>query len=599
MTLDNSQKDDIKSRLDLAEVISGYIELRKAGVNYKARCPFHNEKTPSFVVSPEKQIWHCFGCGEGGDVFTFVMKIEGMDFPETLRKLAKQAGVELREVVPTLQTSAKSKLFEMHRHAVAFYQKILTETREGREATQYLINRKISEASISQFALGFSPPGWDGLLRELRARGYQDADAVRAGLAVKNDQGRIYDRFRGRIMFPIFSPSGDPVGFGAREFLESGTGSKYINTPTTEIYNKSQQLYGLNLARASIRKTGFAIIVEGYTDVIMSHQAGIANTIAASGTALTDGQLNILKRYSTNVVLAFDMDLAGDLATRRGIELALRQGLNVKIVRVKDQGKDPADIIAQSREGWLEVLKHKQPVGEYVLDYLLARVPAGDIMAQKKAIREYLTFLVVLSDELERRHYLKTLAERAQIEEAIIFSEYEKIENRSAGKRPESATEMKTKTAKEDGSREVMLANHLLSLLLYYPKLFIQLDEETRLMLSRNVKGDLYREVESFYNTHAQGDWQSFRAALEKISPDLVRAADLLVLKVEAEQVSLEEAALEMVRVIKALRMFTVRREISQKTRELRSAEAAKDDLLGRRLMAEVSALAAKLQSLE
>ena len=350
---DNVSK--IKDRLDVVDVISGYLKLQKAGMNFKARCPFHNEKTPSFVVSPERQVWHCFGCSAGGDIFTFIQQIEGVEFPEALRVLAAKAGIEL-ESFNTAAKDDKTRLYEVCESATKFFEKQF-HSNTGKLALEYLKNRGVADSTIQEFRLGFAPNDWDSLGTFLRDCGYSENEIVEAGLAIKRTDGSgAYDRFRSRIMFPIFDLNGQVVGFTGRILqLENGNWklenaqaepAKYINTPQTRIYDKSRILYGLNKAKMDIKQADQCILVEGNMDALMSYQAGVKNVVASSGTALTPNHLSLLHRYTTNLGFCFDTDQAGAMATKRGIGLALGQNFNIKVVEINViECNDPADLI--------------------------------------------------------------------------------------------------------------------------------------------------------------------------------------------------------------------------------------------------------------
>ena len=323
-----NQAEEIKSKLDIVEVIREYVQLKPVGVNFTARCPFHRERTPSFVVSPERQIWRCFGCGKGGDVFSFVMEIEGLNFIEALRQLAPKAGVQLRSYNPQ-ETSRRNRLLDAADLAAKYYHKVLLETPEAAGARQYLQQRGLKPETIAEWQIGYSRESWDDLFNFLKAKGFSEQEIFLAGLSVKKEQGvGYYNRFRGRIMFPINDAAGNPVGFSARVSPEREATErmgKYINSPQTQIYDKSKILFGLDKAKNFIREAETAMVVEGQMDALSSHQAGFKNAVASSGTALSGDQIKLLKRYADNVLFAFDVDTAGQIAAERGIEQALGQ----------------------------------------------------------------------------------------------------------------------------------------------------------------------------------------------------------------------------------------------------------------------------------
>jgi len=328
----DSTVDEIKSKLNVEEVIGGYLQLQRAGRNFKACCPFHNEKTPSFMVSPERQSWHCFGCNEGGDIFTFVMKIEGLEFIEALKLLADKAGVPLQKVNYE-NKGEKSNLSDIVEASKKFYKECL-KIKGGKKAYEYLRGRGLSDEMIQKFELGFAPDSWSLLSDYLKKKGFKEKDILGAGMTVKNEKGRIYDRFRGRIMFPVNTVAAQTVGFSSR-IMPGGdeSSAKYINTPETLVYNKGRILYGLDKSKIFIRQKDQCMMVEGNVDVIASFQSGVNNVVATSGTALTVDQLRIIKRYTNNIVFSFDMDAAGVKAADRGIWMALEEGMNVSIIR--------------------------------------------------------------------------------------------------------------------------------------------------------------------------------------------------------------------------------------------------------------------------
>ena len=425
----DSQLEEIKNRLNVVDVISSYIKLTKTGANYRGVCPFHSEKKPSFFVSPARQMWKCFGCGAGHSIFDFVMKIEGVEFGDALRILANKAGVELKRENPQLRTE-RQRLYEICDLSCSFFEKQLGSSSWGIQARDYLLKRGITEESIKKWRLGYSPDTWQGLSDFLVSRGYARQEIVRAGLAVESEKGRDpYDRFRGRIIFPVFDLNSQVVGFGARVFTEKNEKdvAKYLNTPQTLLYDKSNILYGLNHAKLSVRKNNQCVLTEGYTDAIMAHQAGFENTVAVSGTALTPLHLNILKRYSDNLLLAFDMDLAGDSATKRGINLAEAQGFNIKVIETYDNAKDPAEIILENPQSWEESLTKARSIMDYYLDSALASFDKSTPQGKKDIGRMVLPAIKRLPNKIEQSYWIQKLSQQLGVKEEVIIEELKNV----------------------------------------------------------------------------------------------------------------------------------------------------------------------------
>jgi len=432
-----SPVEQIKDRLDIVEVIQGYIRLNKIGANYKACCPFHNEKTPSFTVSAEKQIWHCFGCGLGGDIFSFIMQIEGVEFKDALRILAERAGIKLQKQDPKL-ISQKERIEFVLKEAELFYQNQLLNTAEGKNALRYLIDeRGISKESINKFSLGYAPNQWTMLsqflinLPTLRLRqagqNVKTDDIVEAGVAYKKDgTNETIDRFRGRIMFPIKNGQGRTVGFGGRIFEQAYHDKekikqvgKYINTPQTLLYNKSQILYGLDKAKLAIRRSNACVLVEGNLDVIASHQAGVENAVATSGTALTDEQVRIIKHLTDTAVLAFDMDQAGIDAMQKSVDITLKNGFNVSIVVNKD-GKDAAEIVKVNPDAWRETVRNAVDIIDFYFNIVFKNLDLGDSVNKRIAAKKILPIITKISDRIIQADALRRLSEKINVSEKIL-----------------------------------------------------------------------------------------------------------------------------------------------------------------------------------
>lgn len=428
----SSPIEEIKNRLDIVEVVRGYIKLQKAGANYRALCPFHSEKKPSFFISPSRQIWHCFGaCSEGGDIFKFVMKIEGIEFGDALRILAQKAGVELKRQDPKIKTQ-RQRLYEISDLACCFFEKQLEESSLGKEAKKYLCQRGLKEESIKKWRLGYAPHIWEGLSNFLVAQGYKREEIAGAGLSLKSEKtGSYYDRFRGRIIFPIFDFNSQVIGFGGRVFKEfqrpdGQDEAKYINTPATFLYDKSRILYGLNKAGIEIRKKDACILVEGYIDAIMVNQAGFENVVATSGTALSSYQLKTLKRYSGRILTAFDMDVAGDSATKRGIDLAQSQGFSIKIVTMPKE-TDPADIIVKNPEEWQELVSRASSIHDFYFKDTLSRFDKNALEGKKEISEILLPVIKRIPNKIEQNVWIKDLANVLEVREEDVLEEFGKI----------------------------------------------------------------------------------------------------------------------------------------------------------------------------
>jgi len=438
--------DQIKERVDIVDLISSYLKLQKSGINYKARCPFHNEKSASFFVSPERQIWHCFGCSLGGDAFGFVKQIDGVEFPEALRMLANRAGVKLERQSPEYQEfqSAKTKLYEICELAMRFFEKQLRESAIGKQALAYLHERGLTGESIKEFHLGYAPESWSALY-DFLGRNYESRDILDAGLIIKKDSGGFFDRFRSRIMFPIFDINGQVVGFTGRVFGELAKQEdvgKYVNSPQTPIYDKSRILYGLDKAKLDIRRANKCLVVEGNMDVIMSHRAGAKHVVASSGTALTDGHLKIIKRYTDNLDLCFDSDSAGAMATDRGVDLALARGFNVGIVTIESQLesassprgsaslKDPADYVRMYGAKWAEVSQKSKPFMDFYFETAKKTFDITTALGKKLLAQKLLPFLASMANKVEQSHWVGEVALALKTKEELLYNEIAAIKPR-------------------------------------------------------------------------------------------------------------------------------------------------------------------------
>ncbi len=428
--------EEIKSRIDIVEMVREYIPLQQAGANFRARCPFHQEKSPSFMVSQPKQIWHCFGsCNEGGDIFTYVMKQEGIEFGEALKILAQRAGVILDRQDPRVATR-KNGVLDVLEYASRYYAYILKTSPASIKTREYIVSRGIDQAACEMHGIGFSPIDGEALVKILIAKKFPIQAIIDAGLVIKREQGYgFFDRFRGRLMIPIRDIHGNVVGFGGR-ILEDATGkaAKYINSPDTIAYDKSKIVFGLDRAKHAIRKAGYCILVEGYMDVFAVLSVGMEHVVATSGTALTQDQIRIIKRFTDTFYFAFDADVAGTGATVRGIEMALREGIYVKVITLprgvdgKSLFKDPDECARKDVVAWRSAVDNAKSF----LDFHFERVffdykITTDIFLKKKAFMRFLSVLGLVQDRITQDHWIKILSHHVDTSEPILWEELERL----------------------------------------------------------------------------------------------------------------------------------------------------------------------------
>lgn len=427
MRIPDDKIDEVRSSSDIVDVISAHVRLKKRGKNFLGLCPFHQEKTPSFTVSSEKQMYHCFGCHKGGNVFTFVMEFEKVSFVEAVRALAERSGITLpSEHISSEQQTETEALYAVCRFAGLHFYNNLTKTDEGRSALEYFHSRGFTDDSIRNFGLGYALNGWDGLLRRGTEGGLKVDHLLAAGLIRKREDGTYYDYFRGRAMFPIFSAAGRVIAFGARKMNNDDPLGKYINSPETPIYNKSRVLFGLFHSKDSIRGEDNAFMVEGYADLISLFQSGIHNVVASSGTALTEEQLRLLGRYSKKLTLVYDADSAGSSATERGVDLALEQDFDVRVVELPE-GEDPDSYV---RKAGPKEFRRKADEAVSFIDFKAKQFKKlGAFMTAEgkvQAVRSIVQSIAKMKDELKRNFYVKEVSEKYDIYESVLYRELER-----------------------------------------------------------------------------------------------------------------------------------------------------------------------------
>lgn len=451
--------DLIKQKVDVADLIASYIPIKRAGRNFKANCPFHNEKSPSFVISPERQIWHCFGCAKGGDIFTFVQEYERADFPEALKLLADRAGIKLtKNVFRSQQDERKNRIYEINHLSSQFYHYLLTEHKSGENALKYVLEKRgLTKAIVSTFLIGFAPRQGSALTDYLiKKKGYTKDELLEAGVATFRG-GRIYDFFQNRLMFPIDDSRGNILAFSGRGLTDEAI-PKYINTKETPVYIKGDTVFGLFQAKEAIKKEGKVILMEGEFDVISSFKEGILNTVAVKGTALTENQIRLLKRFATKIVFCFDTDPAGTEAQRRSISLISKEGINASVV-IPPQGKDPDELLKENPLLFKKALKNEVNIYDFIIESSVQNEDPTTVEGKRHIMSRTMSYISDIENEIVKEHYLKKLA-------SLLNTSYESVVKEAEKKKTPEKKEERVAPPKNKKSRQEMVEDHLLTLIL-------------------------------------------------------------------------------------------------------------------------------------
>jgi len=565
--MNRNNVEEIKARIPIEELIGSYIKIEKAGKSYKARCPFHNEKSPSFFISPDRGGYYCFGCNAKGDIFSFVEQFEGLDFRGALKILAERAGVKL--VHDEKADGERDRLYRVMELATAYFEEQLARSAEARE---YVKNRGINDDTRQNFRIGFAPDGWRNLMTHLKSKGFNEAVMEKVGLIKAKDvEGAkagvvdFYDRFRGRIMFPISDSSGRVIAFSGRilKDVKNADGSspaKYLNSPDSPLFDKSLVLYGLDKAKSEIRRLNYTIFVEGQMDLVMSHQAGIKNTVASSGTALSEetansagiiSNLGLVRRLSPNVIIAFDSDSAGRKAALRASGIALSLGMDVKIADIVG-GKDPADLVKEDVEKWRQTLKDAKPVIEFELDNVIREI--SDSRKLIKSITDRVLPLIARIDSSsDQSHFISMIADKAKIQADLLWKDLnvvaKRIKEAELNANPNVAantftspknTIAKARTSSEMGKRVDLIERRLFGLIFLMEKEGVNNDQlsmlndkvntykdqikkmagdsyESRFKSANDNKGDLMFEAESFFGTDAGPNGKNWEKPMNEL----------------------------------------------------------------------------------
>lgn len=549
-------KEEIRSKLNIEDVIGEYVQLKRAGRNYKGLSPFNTEKTPSFMVSPDKHIWYDFSSNRGGDVFAFVMEVEGLDFRGALELLARKAGVDLGQFKSGANkdfSQKKERLYQVLDLAAKFYQQSMI---RSEKAVNYVFKKRaLSKEVVQQFRIGYSPAADDTLLRALLKRGFKEQDLRDAGLVVTR-RGRPSDMFRGRMMVPLADRQGRIVGFTARLIDDQPNAPKYINTPQTMLYDKGRQVFGLHLAKEAIRRAGYVVIVEGNLDVVSSHQAGIGQVVAAAGTALTEDHLRSLSRLANDIRLSFDRDKAGIAATERAIGIASKLGLQLSIITTPDGYKDPDEVIQADPQLWLKAIQQPQDAVEWLLDDYATRYDLSTAAGKKQTTSKALELVSLLDDPVSKEHYLRLIGKRV---DTSLGSLEKKIESLTETKVEKSLKETKISNGKSDTA--FYYQDRMLALALGYPELrdmLKRLENPTFEGYDRQITFDFIkwlgtRKVDEYILTHLQ--------------------TEALRVKIDLLQTLLEERF----PIIEDSFYGTIRKDVNQLLRENKTKE--KDEL--------------------
>jgi DNA primase len=581
------QVTEIREKIDIVSFIGDFLPLKKAGRNFKTTCPFHNEKTPSLIISPERQIWHCFGCGKGGDVYTFLMEYENMEFPEALRSLAKRAGVTLKESsFKQSEYSEKENIFTVNNYALKFYHYVLTELPAGKEALSYLLQkRKINQGIIDTFQLGFAPSAGTALSNYLlKKKGYKNRDLLTAGVAFEKGS-QCYDFFHGRIIFPLFDHRGNVTGFSGRA-LNDNDQPKYLNTKETAVYHKGSMFFGLNIAKDEIKQKQDAIIVEGEFDAIALYMEGVKNAVAIKGTALTENQVVLLSRFTPKVTLCLDQDNAGFEATRRSLEVLEKKGISTSIIVIKD-GKDPDEALKNNPAEFKKALRENLGVYDYLVDKFVAENNKDSAEGKKAIADNLLPLFANISNEIIKEHYLKKLSAIFEISLESLLKEVEKLKKK----------DLEDKIAipqKDKRTRREILEEYLIALIVQSnsPQKLLEDNQETLALykFATPSLGKILETLKTFFKTNAELNQEKFAKLLSK---ELVQSFDTCYL-FPLPKLEEDKYAEEIQKVLKELLTLFIKERVNIITAEIKTKEKNKEQNTGE-LKEELAKLIARL----
>lgn len=579
---------DIKGRLDIVDVVSEYIPLKPGGSGaFKANCPFHNEKTPSFYVSRPRQSWHCFGCDQGGDAISFVMRMEGMEFREAIELLAQKTGVILPKFDGE-KASHRKRLHEVNDLAMRFFRSSLQNLPIADHARVYLAKRGVDDLTADLFQIGYAPDSWDSLTNALKAKEVTEAELIESGLVGKREKGTgVYDRFRNRLMFPIADVHGNIVGFTGRILTDSKEEAKYVNTPETPVYRKSAILYGLDKAKGEIRRQDLAVIVEGNMDVVGSHQFGVNHVVASSGTALTSEQLALIKRFTTNLAIAFDQDNAGNAATVRGLDLARAQDFNIKVITLPPEaGKDPDDAVRKNPELWRQAIKDAVSIMDWIYRNAFRNRSTTSPEDKKQIARDILVEVKRIADPVERDHWIKKLAKDLDVGEQALRDAMVRAPSANQPKQP-MKTAAVSEAPRSEKASESIIERRFVAMMIYRPELWKEAKDSLKIIpedLDSIDLSTLYGSLLVGYDpaVSVQTDLAAANQTIRPpatLTPDEAKTFHALAFLAEREYQgqTLEELKRELKTAAGTLRLQRKKRERLQLEQQMREAERLGD----------------------
>ncbi len=603
--MSSSSVDQIKAKLDIVSVVSGYVKLEKSGGSLKGKCPFHNEKTPSFFVSPDRGTYYCFGCGAKGDIFTFVQEFEGLDFPGALKVLAERAGVTLEKYSGGAGTDGSGKddtqaLYSVMEQATFYFENNLGALPLGKEAVAYLEGRGMTAENMSHFHVGYADAEWRGLHDFLTSKGITLENMERAGL-VKRKDTTVYDTFRSRIMFPIADSSGRVVAFSGRAFpndpADSQPGAnpppKYLNSPETPIFRKSEVLFGLDKAKRDIRLKDYSILVEGQMDLTMLHQIGLTNTVASSGTALTSEQLIRIQRLSNRIIMAYDGDSAGFAAVIRGARIALGLGMEVKIA-VMAEGSDPADMAQKDVEGLKERLKNAKHIITFVLDLVIANT-ADPRVRTRKIVSDVLPFVAHLSSASEQGHFIKEIAFKGEIKEDALWEDLRKVkrEDVPGQQNTQSAAPPPQNSDSHATTKTDLILKKLIGIL------FWQSTKDPTDIDSVDIENKIVEALTGGLVTEGGDEEIQARMKFLSVKNELEKQSNALAFEAESYYNGHTNLIPDIAELISNLTEEILKKEFAEAMRLLNRAEVTKDADETKRLFARCQEISQKLNSLK